>query len=170
MCSCDVRAGHHSVVSCGDTPPTKRAHMKSRRIAGPLFLLLIIASFGMWLHGAVPDVPTGQWLPGPALAQPRTGATSVSLDDGRVLVIGGRTANGPVDTVEVFNTNGTMGLGAQMLSPRAGHTATKLPDGRVLVVGGRTLVTTNDGTGPVSAEAVTNSAEVYDVNAGVWYP
>ena len=70
--------------------------MKSRRIAGPLFLLLIIASFGMWLHGAVPDVPTGQWLPGPALAQPRAGAVSVALDDGRVLVIGGRTANGPV--------------------------------------------------------------------------
>ncbi len=94
--------------------------MKSRRIAGPLFLLLIIASFGMWLHGAVPDVPTGQWLPGPALAQPRAGAVSVALDDGRVLVIGGRTANGPVDTVEVFNTNGTMSLGAQMLSPRVG--------------------------------------------------
>ena len=86
--------------------------MKSRRIAGPLFLLLTIASFGMWVHGAVPDVPTGQWLPGPALAQPRAGAVSVALDDGRVLVIGGRTADGPVDTVEVFNTNGAMSLGA----------------------------------------------------------
>src|SRR5215207_3728076 len=145
MCSCDVRAGHHCQVSCGDTPPGKRAHMKSRRIAGPLFLLLIITSFGMWLHGAVPDVPTGQWLPGPALVQPRAGAASVALDDGRVLVIGGRTANGPVDTVEVFNTNGTMSVGAQMLSPRAGHTATKLPDGNVLVVGGTTMVTTDHG-------------------------
>jgi hypothetical protein len=144
--------------------------MRSRRIAGPLFLLLIVASFGMWLHGAVPDVPTGQWLPGPALAQPRAGAVSVALDDGRVLVIGGRTASGPVDTVEVFNTNGTMSLGAQMRSPRSGHTATKLPDGNVLVVGGTTMVTTDHGSGPVSAEAVTNSAEVYDVSAGVWYP
>jgi hypothetical protein len=144
--------------------------MKSRRIAGPLFLVFLIASFGMWLQGAVPDVPTGQWLPGPALAQPRAGAVSVALDDGRVLVIGGRTADGPVDTVEVFNTNGTMSVGAQMLSPRAGHTATKLPDGGVLVVGGTTLVTTDDGSGPVSAEVVTSSAEVFHVNAGVWSP
>src|SRR5918993_2822859 len=167
MCSCDVRAGHHSVVSCGDTPPTKRAHMKSRRIAGPLFLLLIIASFGMWLHGAVPDVPTGQWLPGPALAQPRAGAVSVALDDGRVLVIGGRTADGPVDTVEVFNTNGTMSVGAHLLAARVGHTATKLADGNVLVVGGTTLVTTTDGSSPATVQTVTNSVELLDVNANV---
>ena len=143
--------------------------MKSRRIAGPLFLLLIIASFGMWLHGAVPDVPTGQWLPGPALAQPRAGAVSVALDDGRVLVIGGRTADGPVDTVEVFNTNGTMSVGAQMLSPRSGHTAT---DCRMAVSSSSAddAGHHDDGTVPVSAEVVTNSAEVYDVNAGVWYP
>ena len=51
-----------------------------------------------------------------------------------------------------------------------GTYATKLPDGSVLVVGGRTLVTTDDGSGPVTAETVTNSAEVFDVNAGVWYP
>ena len=144
--------------------------MKARRIAGPLLLLLTIASFGMWVHGAVPDVPTGQWLPGPALAQPREGAVSVALDDGRVLVIGGRTASGPVSTVEVFNANGSLAVGAHLLSRRAGHTATKLPDGSVLVVGGRTLVTTDDGSGPVTAETVTNSAEVFDVNAGVWYP
>jgi hypothetical protein len=148
----------------------QRAHMKSRRIAGPLLLLLIIASFGMWVHGAVPDVPTGQWLPGPALAQPREGAATVALDDGRVLVIGGRTASGPVSTVEVFNANGSLAVGAHLLSRRAGHTATKLPDGSVLVVGGRTLVTTDDGSGPVTAETVTNAAEVYDVNANLWYP
>jgi len=58
--------------------------MKSRRIAGPLFLVLIVASFGMWLHGAVPDVPTGQWLPGPALA--RAWVLS-SVEDGDVYLI-----------------------------------------------------------------------------------
>src|SRR5215208_765716 len=101
--------------------------MRSRRLAALLFIALTIVSFGIYVHGAVPDVPTGQWLPGPALAQPREGAVSVALDDGRVLVIGGRTADGPVNTVEVFNTNGTMSAGAEMLSPRSGHTATKLP-------------------------------------------
>ena len=95
--------------------------MKARRIAGPLLLLLTIASFGMWVHGAVPDVPTGQWLPGPALAQPREGAVSVALDDGRVLVIGGRTASGPVSTVEVFDANGSLAVGAHLLATRGTH-------------------------------------------------
>src|SRR5215212_7430631 len=112
--------------------------MRSRRLAALLFIALTIVSFGIFVHGEVPDVPTGQWLPGPALAQPRDGAVSVALEDGRVLVIGGRTANGPVDTVEVFGTDGSLSVGAPLTAPRTGHAAAKLPDGRVLVVGGTT--------------------------------
>ena len=80
--------------------------MKLRLFAAPFATLLTIASLGMLVHGEVPDVPTGQWLAGPALVQPRAGAVSVALDDGRVLVIGGRTADGPVNTVDVFGTDG----------------------------------------------------------------
>jgi hypothetical protein len=144
--------------------------MRSRRAIALLFAGLAFMSFGIYLHGEVPDVPTGQWLQGPALAQPREGAVSVALDDGRVLVIGGRTANGPVNTVEVFDTNGAISAGAPMLAPHVGHTATKLPDGSVLVIGGTTITTTDSDNGPVSSEAVTDSAEFFDPTAGVWYP
>jgi hypothetical protein len=144
--------------------------MKRRTFAVPLVIALSLAFFGLWAQGAVPDVPTGQWSPGPALAQPRAGAVSVALDDGRVLVIGGRTSQGPVDTVEVLNADGSTAVAAPMLARRAGHAAAKLPDGRVLVVGGTTLVTSDLGNGPVTSEAVTNSAEIFDAFANVWYP
>src|SRR5215212_3198636 len=144
--------------------------MRSRRLAALLFIALTIVSFGIYLHGAVPDVPTGQWLPGPALAQPREGAVSVALDDGRVLVIGGRTADRPVNTVEVFGTDGVLSEGASLLEPRAGHAAAKLPDGRVLVVGGTTLVTTETDSGPVTSPATTASAEIFDPLENAWFP
>jgi YDG domain/MBG domain (YGX type)/Bacterial Ig-like domain (group 3)/Galactose oxidase, central domain/Kelch motif len=144
--------------------------MKRRTFAAPLGIALSLAFFGLLAQGAVPDVPTGQWLPGPALAQPRAGAVSVALDDGRVLVIGGRTSQGPVDTVEVLNADGSMAVAAPMLARRTGHAAAKLPDGRVLVLGGTTLVTSGIGNGPVTSEAVTNSAEIFDAFANVWSP
>jgi galactose oxidase-like protein len=142
--------------------------MKRRTFAVPFMIALSLAFFGLWAQGAVPDVPTGQWLPGPALAQPRTGAVSVALDDGRVLVIGGRTGDGPVNTVEVLNADGSMSLAAPMLARRAGHAAAKLADGRVLVAGGTTVVTTETENGPVTSEAVTNSVEIFDTFANVW--
>ncbi len=93
--------------------------MKLRLFAAPFATLLTIASLGMLVHGEVPDVPTGQWLAGPALVQPRAGAVSVALDDGRVLVIGGRTADGPVNTVEVFGTDGSLSARSRRCSRRA---------------------------------------------------
>src|SRR5262245_8562348 len=117
--------------------------MKRRTFAVPVVIALSLACFGLWAQGAVPDVPTGQWLTGPALAQPRTGAVSVVLDDGRVLVIGGRTSQGPVDTVEVLNADGSIAVAAPLLEPRAGHAAFALSNDLVLVVGGTTVVQGN---------------------------
>jgi hypothetical protein len=139
--------------------------MRSRTFAVPLVIALSLACFGLWVQGAVPDVPTGQWLAGPPLAQPRTGAVGVALDDGRVLVIGGRTADGPVDTVEVYGLNGSLSVGPHLVVPRVGHAAARLADGRVLVAGGNTLVTTDTET----AEAPTNSVEIFDPLGNVWY-
>ena len=144
--------------------------MKLRLFAAPFATLLTIASLGMLVHGEVPDVPTGQWLAGPALVQPRAGAVSVALDDGRVLVIGGRTADGPVNTVEVFGTDGSIALGLPMLAPRVGHGAVKLPDGRVYVTGGTTLATTQTDHGPVTTEAATDSAEIFYSSLNAWGP
>ncbi len=139
--------------------------MKSR-LTLPVLVVLAIAAFGLWLQGAVPDVPTGQWLAGPSVAQPREGAVSVALDDGRVLLIGGRTAGGPVATVEVVDENGSISLASPMALARVGHTAVRLSDGSVLVAGGSTVVATEQGT----AEVPTASAEIFAPAANVWFP
>src|SRR4029450_11789583 len=137
--------------------------MKSR-LTRPLFVVLTIAGYGYGVHGSVPDVATGQWMPGPSLAQPREGAVSVALDDGRVLVIGGRTAAGPVATVEALNADGSLTVLPSMSAPRVGHTAVLLADGSVLVAGGTTMVATDQGT----VEAPTSSAEKFAPWSNTW--
>jgi len=93
-----------------------------------------------------------EWKDGPALAQPRAYHDVVTLDDGRMLVIGGLTATGPTASTEVFDPESqTWTPGPNMLSKRVGHTATLLRDGTVLVAGGDT------GTG------ATASAELIDI-------
>ena len=137
--------------------------MKSR-LTLPLLVVLTIAGFGYGVHGSVPDVPTGQWMPGGSLAQPRESAVSVALDDGRVLVIGGRTAAGPVATVEALNADGSLTVLPSMSAPRVGHTAVLLADGSVLVAGGTTVVATDQGT----VEAPTASAEIFAPGSNTW--
>jgi hypothetical protein len=137
--------------------------MKSR-LRLPLLVVLTIAGYGYGVHGSVPDVPTGQWMPGGSLAQPRESAVSVALDDGRVLVIGGRTAAGPVATVEALNADGLLTVLPSMSVPRVGHTAVLLGDGSVLVAGGTTTVATDQGT----VEAPTSSAEIFAPGSNTW--
>jgi N-acetylneuraminic acid mutarotase len=63
---------------------------------------------------------------------------AVVLDDGKVLVTGGRTDfYKAVDTVEIYDpAKGTWSDAAKLAAPRATHCATKLADGKVLVAGG----------------------------------
>ena len=89
---------------------------------------------------------------------------SVALDDGRVLIIGGRTAAGPVATVEALNADGSLTVLPSMAAPRVGHTAVLLADGSVLVAGGTTVVATDQGT----VEAPTSSAEIFTPGANTW--
>lgn len=64
--------------------------------------------------------------------------TATALDDGRVLLVGGRAGNNPSTTWETFDPQRQSYSGATGFLPagRWRHTATKLLDGRVLVVGG----------------------------------
>ena len=74
----------------------------------------------------------------PALATARSLHTSTTLDDGRILVVGGREGTNPLATAEVYDhaTNAWAPAGS-MAAPRFRHSATLLPDGKGLIVGGQ---------------------------------
>jgi len=89
--------------------------------------------------------PTAKPLPDiPGL--PRRRIAAVELADGRVMVLGGYTDQGPdsdavrmtADTYLLDLSSETWQPGPRMLQARTGATATRLPDGSVLVVGGWT--------------------------------
>jgi hypothetical protein len=81
----------------------------------------------------------------------------VILSDGRILIIGGDSGNGALESVEVFGTDGGVSAAAAINIPRSRHFAVVLNDGRVLLGGG---VSSGGGT--------TNSAEIYDSSADTW--
>ena len=86
------------------------------------------------------------------LAVPRTGHTATALSDGRILITGGRDADGNlVAASEIFDPETqTSSASATLNTARVDHSATVLADGRVLVAGG------TGATGPLT------SAEIFD--------
>lgn len=74
---------------------------------------------------------------------PRSSHTQTTLQDGRVLITGGRTGaagthvGAAVDSTELFDpATGVFADGPPMSARRADHTASILPDGRVVIAGG----------------------------------
>jgi hypothetical protein len=83
--------------------------------------------------------------------------TASLLEDGRVLIAGGESLNGPANTLEIFSpaTNTLVAMSSGTLSSgRTQHIAAVLADGRVLIAGG------SDGTN------VLNTAEIFDPASG----
>ncbi len=118
---------------------------------------LILVSGLTLLPGSVPHAPTGTWQPGAEMSEARTSGAAVLLNDGRVLLFGGKTSSGgSTNGVQVFDTESALwsDLGAVMLDARSGHSATLLSDGRVLLAGGE------NSAGPLS------SMEVFDPDSG----
>lgn len=76
-----------------------------------------------------PGEPSGMWMRGPALAQPRWHCCAAPLGDGRLLVVGGFDEFGlPLDTTEVVDfVSGEVEVGPKLLYPRAGSAAVTLP-------------------------------------------
>src|ERR1700747_1425689 len=110
--------------------------MMGLRCFGPAFALLL----SLLPQQAYTSVPTGTWQQGSALSAARTGATATLLSDGRVLIVGGKDANGTaLATVEALNPSGTVVPLPAMLTPRYGHSAVLLNNGSVLVAGGYTI-------------------------------
>ena len=101
-----------------------------------------------------------------SLATARYGHTATRLLSGKVLIAGGNTTAGTVDTgsvasAELFDpATGTFSAtAAPMASPRFFHTATLLPDGRVLIAGG-----------VVAGGVHLDSAELYDPVTNTFSP
>ncbi|HEX7491873.1 MAG TPA: kelch repeat-containing protein [Candidatus Limnocylindrales bacterium] len=97
-----------------------------------------------------------------SLAQDRAGHTATLLDDGRVLIAGGYSADGTaahaaLDGVEIYDP-ASMGFqaGGLLVTARYDAVAARLPDGTVLIAGG------NDASG-----VATDSAEIYDPKSGI---
>ena len=79
------------------------------------------------------------------------------LADGRVLIVGGENANGPVGPAEIFDpASGSFSFTGNLITPRTDHTATRLSSGSVLIAGGRDS----------SSRALT-ATEIFDPGTGV---
>jgi hypothetical protein len=120
-------------------------------------LLSVVSGITFLLRAALPSVSTGNWVASGNLSAARSGACTVVLKDGRLLVSGGADANGALATADLFSNNGTWSTVASMSSARSHQSCAVLQDGRVLVAGGTT-----------AGGGITNSAEIYDPNADSW--
>lgn len=101
--------------------------------------------------GGAPDT----WVPTAApMSVARSGQTATLLADGKVLIVGGRTAKAELydPTTRTFAATGSMSIA------RPGGTATLLADGEVLVAGGCCRSGFNN----------LSSAELYDPTTGKW--
>jgi N-acetylneuraminic acid mutarotase len=102
-----------------------------------------------------------------ALEAARSGHTATLLQDGRVLVVGGRGSDATTEllSVELYQPKTNRWSAAASLSlGRAGHTATLLDDGRVLVTGG----TGQDSTDGGHRYVALTSVELYDPRSNTW--
>ena len=110
-------------------------------------LLVLIASACVYAQS--PTKGTTQWTLLGTTSVARTGACAVSMNDNRLMIVGGGPP-GATSSVELLDNTGGMKAAAALSSGRARHSCTLLQDGRVLVAGGF------DGTKGV------NAAVIYD--------
>jgi hypothetical protein len=112
----------------------------------------VLLSVAIWLALCHGGAYAGEQIqPTGSMSVTRHGHTATVLADGRVLIIGGLDASGPLTAAEIFDpTQKTFTLAGNLVGARYGHTATLLANGRVLIAGG------HDATGPVA------TAEIFD--------
>jgi hypothetical protein len=107
------------------------------------------------------DPATEVWTRTGSMSVPRLGV-AVSLNDGRVLAIGGLTSSGQhLASVEIYDwMTGAFSATGSMTDGRHGHAATRLSDGRVVVTGGLGHYQ--------SAPTLLSSAEIFDPVTGMF--
>ncbi|MFT3840517.1 MAG: kelch repeat-containing protein [Myxococcaceae bacterium] len=125
---------------------------------GPAVLLaLLLSSTLAWAQDS------GRFLPAGSLTTSRTSHTATLLNDGRVLVVGGRGVDSSHElaSCELWDPAKKRFKPCAVLhTGRAGHTATLLDDGRVLVAGG----TSAEGDRYLALSSV----ELYDPKKDTW--
>lgn len=107
------------------------------------------------------DPESGEWASAGEMLSARFEATATPLDDGRVLIVGGRGQEGgdvgPLSSAELYDpSTESFSRTGTMNDERSNHAATALADGRVLVSGG-------DG-----GDTSIASAELYRPSRGAW--
>ncbi|HEV2492766.1 MAG TPA: kelch repeat-containing protein [Terriglobia bacterium] len=120
----------------------------------------VLAGVLLVVRGLTSPTPaTGSWLSIGNMSSARAGASTVLLQDGRLLIAGGDAGSGALNSAEILDSSGAFSLAPPMNFARSKHTATVLSDGRVLVAGGV------DTSGNATA-----TAELYDPTANTWTP
>jgi hypothetical protein len=151
-----ARSGHSATLVALSTggPDTSVLVAGGHGAVGPL----ASAEIYTWDRGPLDwGYPPSTWKPTGPMSTPRSGHSAVRLPSGKVLVIGGHGAVGPLASAEIFDhlTN-TWAAAAPMQNARAGHAAALLKSGKVLVTGG------DDGSGPLA------STEIFDPLTNTW--
>ena len=130
---------------------------------------------GRWLSGS----STGKWTRVARMSLPRSLHRATLLNDGRLLVTGGRinvvnpdggTAGPPtyLRASEIYDPDsGRWTPAGDMSERRADHAAMLLPDGKVLVSGGLAISTSGPDTERVRTVYL-DSAEIFDPETGAW--
>ena len=91
----------------------------------------------------------------------RVQPTATLLNNGEVLVAGGRTGNGANPSAELYNpSTGTFSYTGSMNTGRVYHAAALLPSGEVLIVGGESAI--------ISPVTCVSSAELYNPSTGTF--
>ncbi|HET8826242.1 MAG TPA: kelch repeat-containing protein, partial [Terriglobales bacterium] len=102
-----------------------------------LWIVLALICSAALLQAGLPPTTIGAWTSAANLSQPRTNAASVLLTDGRVLITGGDSGSGALNSAEIYDPAAdSWTQTTPMTSARANASAALLQDGRVLIAGG----------------------------------
>src|SRR5437867_4669194 len=118
---------------------------RARFAALAMCLALIAAAFALTSSAQVVGNPV---VGTPTLQVARQGHTATLLASGKVLIVGGENASGPVSQAEIFDPEGcdstqtppcpgTFSVVVNSSEARTDHAATLLANGHVLITGGR---------------------------------
>ena len=120
-------------------PSRFRRSARFKTVVALVVFSALTASSLLVLRADIPQVASGAWVPAGELGTVLSGAASVALPDGRVLVAGGVKDDVLSRRIVAYHpSSGAWASIGNLAVARTGHTAVVLKDGRVLIAGGIT--------------------------------